>query len=356
MLAGSGCFTGADALGLPCVDNGDCGRGQTCIESFCGGPPSTGTTGASKSMSMSTSGQSTGGSDTVGMSSGGSTGLAEGCGSMLDPGADCDPQTHTSKCNADCTPALCGDGVLNSAAGEECEPTADTDDFFSPCTKWCHKTLFLDGVGDSDVTADLWQGEVPAVPPASSLPNDHGWRIVNGQWRTGVYSCASGVADLEFATEVMIDPAPSGMRAELRFRHRHTLDPQLDVHMCGLQNGTNDGGVVFAVTADDGALKLPGIYGNGIIDPGSECGPPREIPNPVTGPAFVGASGGNGLNTVAADLKSFEGKSIRIRFRMSYDCGNCGFNCAAVTPAPPPEYGWTVDQVAIGYVPDEDER
>lgn len=271
---------------------------------------------------------------------------------MLDPGADCDPGTHTSKCNADCTPALCGDGVVNAAAGEQCEPTTDADEFFSPCTKWCHETLFLDGVDDADVTASLWQGAVPAVPPASSLPNDHGWRIVNGQWRTGVYSCASGVADLALAAEVSIDPAPPGMRAELRFIHRHTLDPLLGVHMCGSQNGTNDGGVVFAVTADDGALKLPGIYGNGIIDPRSDCGPP-EIPNPVIGPAFVGTSG---LNTVTADLQSFEGKAVRIRFRMSYDCGNCGFNCAAVTPIPPTEYGWTIDQVAIGYVPIDDSR
>ncbi len=36
---------------------------------------------------------------------------------------------HTSLCDADCTPAQCGDGVLNLKAGEQCEtPGHDTSD------------------------------------------------------------------------------------------------------------------------------------------------------------------------------------------------------------------------------------
>ena len=44
------------------------------------------------------------------------------CGNgELDPGEECDSAGETASCDEDCTLALCGDGYLNSAAGEECD-------------------------------------------------------------------------------------------------------------------------------------------------------------------------------------------------------------------------------------------
>lgn len=44
------------------------------------------------------------------------------CGDgVLDFGEDCDDVGETATCDADCTTAECGDGTLNTTAGEECD-------------------------------------------------------------------------------------------------------------------------------------------------------------------------------------------------------------------------------------------
>lgn len=53
------------------------------------------------------------------------------CGNgTIDPGEDCDDGGESATCNADCTVASCGDGVVNATAGEACDtvsPTAACD-------------------------------------------------------------------------------------------------------------------------------------------------------------------------------------------------------------------------------------
>ncbi|MBC8066818.1 MAG: hypothetical protein IAG13_00670 [Deltaproteobacteria bacterium] len=58
MLFLSGCWNGADALHLPCTDDDHCGRGQSCVDGFCDGPPegSSGTAVQTDSGSASDSG------------------------------------------------------------------------------------------------------------------------------------------------------------------------------------------------------------------------------------------------------------------------------------------------------------
>lgn len=44
------------------------------------------------------------------------------CGDgIVQPGEDCDTGGESATCNADCTTAMCGDGVINAAAGEQCD-------------------------------------------------------------------------------------------------------------------------------------------------------------------------------------------------------------------------------------------
>jgi hypothetical protein len=44
------------------------------------------------------------------------------CGDgVVQPGEDCDTGRESATCNEDCTTAMCGDGVVNAAAGEQCD-------------------------------------------------------------------------------------------------------------------------------------------------------------------------------------------------------------------------------------------
>lgn len=61
------------------------------------------------------------------------------CGDGIVGGAEeCDAQGESARCNADCTLAACGDGVLNATAGEDCDDgglsaTCDLDCTVSEC-------------------------------------------------------------------------------------------------------------------------------------------------------------------------------------------------------------------------------
>jgi hypothetical protein len=58
------------------------------------------------------------------------------CGNgVLDPGEQCDELEDTPACNAaTCTAALCGDGYLNTAAGEACDDGGDSPDCNADCS------------------------------------------------------------------------------------------------------------------------------------------------------------------------------------------------------------------------------
>ena len=56
------------------------------------------------------------------------------CGdSVVQPDEDCDTGGESATCNEDCTTAMCGDGVVNATAGEQC----DAIDESSSCTTAC---------------------------------------------------------------------------------------------------------------------------------------------------------------------------------------------------------------------------
>src|SRR5690606_41237745 len=50
-------------------------------------------------------------------------------------GEDCDVMGESAMCDADCTIVMCGDGVVNTAAGEGCDDgnTIDTDGCSNAC-------------------------------------------------------------------------------------------------------------------------------------------------------------------------------------------------------------------------------
>ena len=60
------------------------------------------------------------------------------CGNgVTDPGEACDEGGVSAACDADCTRPRCGDGVLNPLAGEQCEPGGLTPGCSDRCTLSC---------------------------------------------------------------------------------------------------------------------------------------------------------------------------------------------------------------------------
>jgi cysteine-rich repeat protein len=78
------------------------------------------------------------------------------CGNgILEAGEDCDDQGESATCDADCTPAECGDGTLNVAAGEECDDGSGNSDILpDACRTDCGLASCGDGVVDSGEACD----------------------------------------------------------------------------------------------------------------------------------------------------------------------------------------------------------
>ena len=64
---------------------------------------------------------------------------------VLDPGEECDEEGQTEACDADCTFAVCGDGVLNTQAGEVCDD-GNTDEG-DGCDGLCQNVTAVCGDG-----------------------------------------------------------------------------------------------------------------------------------------------------------------------------------------------------------------
>jgi hypothetical protein len=336
-LLASGCFSGADALHLPCEQDGDCGQGQSCVASvdpnqkFCDGPPDT--FGPGTTVGDTTGPGSTGGTtDSTGSdSSGESTGTPVMCGADLDPGKECEPGQQTA--SGTCTDA-CRAPILFEA-------------FDSGVPQFRFETLpplpmALDAL---DRVPERW--EVDEVGDWMQLeqysPPDQVERIPGG--------VALAVSDA-----FMLPPPPDFAHYELRFRHRFQAEP---AGSCGAFTGLSDSGSVGVWTEGDpasfffldtevGGQSLPTIPDDDPlgcqsleIPPGSGMFPYHA--NALGGePGFIGQEIGrtaDELTDVALQLPPTPGM-LRLAFIMSYDCGNCWVTV-------PDDPGWRVTDVTV---------
>ena len=78
------------------------------------------------------------------------------CGDgIVDPDEQCDDDGESETCNADCTLAVCGDGTLNMAAGEECDEGLNNSDTEpDACRMDCRLPACGDNVADADEECD----------------------------------------------------------------------------------------------------------------------------------------------------------------------------------------------------------
>ncbi|MCX4240974.1 hypothetical protein [Paraliomyxa miuraensis] len=346
-LGATSCFDGADALGLPCREDADCGKGQRCEAGVCGGPTATGdaSTTVMTSAESSSSGTSLDGSSS---SSGESTGTLPGCGNgVIDEGEDCDPGTglDAADCDADCSAVECGDGHPNLEAGEDCDDANDSD--VDACTSECRATLLFDGMDQPG----MWMTEIPSwTDPGSgmSFMLSSGWQHglpEPGSWQSGVYSESSGTARL-ISPPIAFAPEPgSGFHYELRFRHRFRFDGNpMDVGptACPLPL-RGDGAVVWVM--DEAGMPMQRV------------GPPPSSPDQLDdlGGCAIGVNPTNPLyeqggpvytsiinwTDAALPLPGVEGMTVRLVFEIGYDCANCWQSNA------PLGAGWAIDDVVV---------
>ncbi|UCC30611.1 MAG: IPTL-CTERM sorting domain-containing protein [Phycisphaerales bacterium] len=78
------------------------------------------------------------------------------CGNGIpEEGEDCDEGGEWTGCDADCTPADCGDGTLNTTAGEECDDGVDNSDTTpDACRTDCKEAYCGDGTVDTGEVCD----------------------------------------------------------------------------------------------------------------------------------------------------------------------------------------------------------
>lgn len=360
--AGASCFSGADALGLPCRSDADCGQDQRCEQGFCGGPPATTTetttetttTGPSSTSSESSSSESSTGLDST---TGETTGPLPGCGNgIVEASEDCDPGTFSDEvdCDYDCTQARCGDGYHNEIAGEECDDANDA--IVDDCTAECRATLFWDDMESDPAAGNKWLP--PEIPVHQYMGQDFslaaGWQwpspLNPGTWWSGPYSPSSGTARLVTREIFFPDPGP-GFHYELFLYQRWRFDgnPQ-DAGVC--RPSSSDGGVVFATDGIEPPFQVAPLPGQppGLDNPGmcsTEIGAPD---NPLYDPlmprsAYTGMSSNNDFVNVNVPLPAeVVGRMLRLVFEVGYDCDNCWANA-------PIGAGWTIESVVIAPVP-----
>lgn len=98
------------------------------------------------------------------------------CGNgRVESGEECDPGAfglNTNACNADCTMAVCGDGIINMAAGEECDPgtgslpgSAEAMEDTRSCTRFCQISFCGDGIVNEQA-GEVCEPDIPDVDTA----------------------------------------------------------------------------------------------------------------------------------------------------------------------------------------------
>src|SRR5690606_18828450 len=100
----------------------------------------------------------------------------------VDSGEVCDETVATEDCDADCTSVSCGDGIVNAAAGEECDD--QNDESLDACNS-CKKTGLLahyplrERIGNRawDVASYRHHGN---LLNGLTFPNDGGGLIFDG--------------------------------------------------------------------------------------------------------------------------------------------------------------------------------
>lgn len=149
--------------------------------------PSSGSTGLGETETTD-SAETTGTTVPDSSSSSDSTGPAPAvCGDgVVQADEDCDDGSESADCNADCTESVCGDTVVNAAAGEECDDGqqgTDEDGCDARCSLVVLTRSFRQGAGGYTATRDTWLDENNA---STSHSNDDALHCIGTKYQEQV--------------------------------------------------------------------------------------------------------------------------------------------------------------------------
>jgi hypothetical protein len=381
----TGCWSGAGSQGLPCESNMHCGLGLECVNGFCGGEPSDalcgngwldpgedcdegeqntdngacrldctpetcgdgvlGPTeacdageqnddqGACKTdctLASCGDGQVAPGEQCDGGDNCSPECTLESCGNgSVDPDEDCDAGAESADCDDDCSTVECGDGNLNEAAGESCDDGNGDADY--ECMPNCTVPLLWDDMEAGTPPVSWTHEKISGVSEVTDAwivsgrnPENAGGR----SWDSGLP--ADGYGDTRLISPTLdlgpLDPL-GGESIQLSFDHAHTFTD------CGSQEPYE--GAVVELSVDDGPFQIitsadgyPGVVGDELCTDNPLDGLQAfTLDNFYTGEAF--------------DLSAYAGSSIRIGFRVGWDCLNCTATHAQTGR------GWFIDNVVV---------
>jgi hypothetical protein len=330
-FAVGGCFNGADAQGLRCEDDDQCGKDQSCEQGYCGGPPvgedlcGNGFVDTGEECDEGESNDDSGSCT--------SSCQNADCGDgLIQSGEECDEGAEGSAaCDPDCTAAQCGDGLVNALAGEECEPALAGQSSAS-CMSNCFEPLLWE-----DAESDAGWSHATVDPPLVSdwFRSEDFSAGGSFSWHSGAPGDLPGSARL---TSPGFDLDGSEGAVTLSIAHRHAFDA---VGICDDEGHQSDGAVV-EYSVGGGPFQLldpvqPNGYPGTVSDDG-DCEGLGEDPNPLVGSGAFTRSN-PGFETARFDLTGVTGQ-VRVGFRVGFDCGECPGD-------PVEEAGWYVDDIVV---------
>lgn len=118
------CGNGVQEAGETCDDGPNNGQPNQCNETCDGTTASVCGNGVREAGEICDDGENNGEPLYCNANCSGLTGAECGNG-VIEEGEVCDDGGESAECNADCTPAACGDGVVNASAGETCDDGED---------------------------------------------------------------------------------------------------------------------------------------------------------------------------------------------------------------------------------------
>ncbi|MEM9461464.1 MAG: hypothetical protein AAGF11_45290 [Myxococcota bacterium] len=238
-----------------------------------------------------------------------------GCGDgQVDPGEDCDDAGESARCNDDCTMAVCGDGIFNRSAGEDCDgdgmgmggesATCDDDCTEVVCGDGVLNATAMEVCDDADRLDYNFCSNMCQPAPDLVLAMDHVFDTDTGE--------LDGVAQVSWdpmtATWYLLGlEIPAGATLTVVGTSALTLEVDGVVTIAGtIDISGGDGGSPALDTPSCDVAGLGGVPGPGGFaggDGGGNGGTGVENGAPGSGPGMAPAGGGTVLPMVGMGIQ-----------------------------------------------------
>ena len=376
----AGCFTGSDASGLPCMEDEQCGVGQTCNDDgYCDQTPDE-LCGNGILDEFRGEQCDEGAANAEGGACLPDCTLPDPCGNGLpDPDEECDEgdaNADNAACKSDCTLQVCGDGFVGIGT-ELCDEGPDNVDLEAlladnqaevineeRCTTACERLFYFNGGNDNNSMNKMGPPNPEGFTnawTAAPVPLSMG----NSVWWTGTPPHgAAGVAVMR-TPEIDGEELPDDADEEiyLEFRHQWLYPNCTDSPPLFPASSNGDGGNVKLDNFEVGDPPPLEQFSNGddldyALEPLGDEGLCMSDPNPLSGQfGYVRQNMGANLpdNWSSASYRIDTKIDLDDGFGVVFEAGfDCNGDCLVDEPILTDKSGWFIDDIiVIGRLPAE---